>query len=303
MGGILNFYMYINLELYRIFYITAKLGSISKAAKELFTSQPAVSQSIKLLEGKLGGQLFHRTPRGVVLTLEGEVLFKYIEQGYGLMQTAERKFLELKNLNLGQIRIGVCSAVCKYHLMKYIEIYNLNYPNIEIYIQDKSSYEIVKGLESGEIDVGILNMHIETNNSLNVIKRFKIQDCFVVGDKYKGICEKQISLRNLVDTYPIILLEKGGNTRDYIDKYFGSHGLEVVPQIELSNMELMIEFAKRGLGVSCVIKDYIQKELEQKQLYEIFIKEKIPERIIGIAIKKDIPMSTAAQKFIELIED
>ncbi|WP_079496015.1 LysR family transcriptional regulator [Maledivibacter halophilus] len=295
--------MYINLELYRIFYITAKLGSISKAAKELFTSQPAVSQSIKLLEGKLGGQLFHRTPKGVVLTLEGEVLFKYIEQGYGLMQTAERKFLELKNLNLGKIRIAVCSAVCKYHLMKYIEIYNLNYPNIKIYIQDKSSYEIVKGLESGEIDIGILNMHIETNNSLNVIKRFKIQDCFVVGDKYKEICEKQISLRNLVHAYPIILLEKGGNTRDYIDKYFSSHGLEVVPQIELSNMELMIEFAKRGLGVSCVIKDYMQKELDQKQLYEIFIKEKIPERIIGIAIKKDIPMSTAAQRFIELIED
>ena len=125
--------MYINLELYRIFYITAKLGSISKAAKELFTSQPAVSQSIKLLEGKLGGELFHRTPRGVSLTLEGEVLFKYIEQGYGLMMTAERKFSELKNLNSGQVRIAVCSAVCKYYLMKYIEIYNLNYPNIKIY--------------------------------------------------------------------------------------------------------------------------------------------------------------------------
>jgi DNA-binding transcriptional LysR family regulator len=295
--------MYINLELYRIFYITAKLGSISKAAKELFTSQPAVSQSIKLLEGKLGGKLFYRTPKGVSLTLEGEVLFKYIEPGYGLMQTAERKFLELKNLNLGQVRIAVCSAVCKYYLMKNIEAYNLNYPNIKIYIKDKSSYEIAKSLESGEIDIGILNIHVENNNSLNVIKIFKIQDCFVVGNKYKEICEKQISLRNLVDRYPIILLEKGGNTRDYIDNYFSSYGLEIAPQIELSNVELMIEFAKRGLGVSCVIKDYIQKELEQEQLYEVSIKEKIPERIMGIATNKNIPMSTAAQKFIELIED
>jgi len=101
----------------------------------------------------------------------------------------------------------------------------------------------------------------------------------------------------------ISLLEKDGNTRDYIDNYFSSHGLEIVPQIELSNVELMIEFAKRGLGISCVIKDYIQKELEQKQLYEISIKEKIPERIMGIATKKDIPMSTAAQRFIELIGD
>ncbi|MBU5592287.1 LysR family transcriptional regulator [Clostridium sp. MSJ-4] len=295
--------MHINLELYRIFYTTAKLGSISKAAKELFTSQPAVSQSIKLLEGKLGGQLFYRTPRGVSLTLEGEVLFKYIEQGYGLMQTAERKFLELKNLNLGQVRIAVCSAVCKYYLMKYIETYNLNHPKIKIYVKDKSSYDIVKALESGEIDIGILNMNIENLASLNIIKTFKIQDCFVVGEKYKYICEKQMSLKNLVDNYPIILLEKGGNTRDYIDNYVISHGLTVLPQIELSNMELMIEFAKKGLGISCIIRDYVQRELEQKQLYEVSIKEKIPERILGIATKKDIPMSTAAQEFIQLIKD
>lgn len=294
--------MHINLELYRVFYITAKLGSISKAAKELFTSQPAVSQSIKLLEGKLGGELFYRNPKGVSLTLEGEVLFKYIEQGYGLMLTAERKFLELKNLNLGQIRIAVCSAVCKYHLMKYIEEYNLIYPNIKIYIKDKSSYEIAKALDSGNIDIGILNMNVETDNALNIVKEFKIQDCFVVGEKYKEICKKQISLKDLVNGYPIILLEKGGNTRNYIDNYFSAYGVEVMPQMELSNVELMIEFAKKGLGVSCVIKDYIEKELEQKQLYIVPIKEKIPERIMGIAIKKDIPMSTAAKGFVEIIE-
>ncbi|AGK96956.1 LysR family transcriptional regulator [Clostridium pasteurianum] len=295
--------MHINLELYRIFYITAKLGSISKAAKELFTSQPAVSQSIKLLEENLEGQLFHRTSRGVSLTLEGEVLFKYIEQGYGLMQTAERKFLELKNLNLGQVRIAVCSTICKYYLMKYLETYNLAFPNIKIYVKDQSTQKIVQALESGEIDIGILNMNIKNNDSISIIKTFKIQDCFVVGEKYKYICERKITLNKLVDNYPIIMLEKGGNTRNYIDNYFSTYGLKVLPQIELSNMELLIEFAKKGLGVSCVIKNYIQRELEQKQLYEISIKEKIPERIMGIAIKKDIPMSTAAERFIKFIKD
>lgn len=295
--------MHINLELYRIFYITAKLGSISKAAKELFTSQPAVSQSIKLLEGKLGGELFYRNPKGVSLTLEGEVLFKYIEQGYGLMLTAERKFLELKNLNLGQIRIAVCSAVCKYNLMKYIEKYNLNYPNIKIYIKDYSSYEIEKALESGDIDIGILNMTVENYNSLNIIKKFEIQDCFVVGNKYKKICKNEISVKDLANEYPIILLEKGGNTRNYIDNYFSEYGIQIMPQMELSNVELMIEFAKKGLGISCVIKDYVQKELEQEQLYIVPIKEKIPKRIMGIAIKKDMPMSTATKGFIDIIKE
>ncbi len=75
--------------------------------------------------------------------------------------------------------------------MKYIETYNLNYPNIKIYVKDKSSHEIAKALDLGEIDIGILNMNIDTSNSLNVIRTFKIQDCFVVGDKYKEICEKR----------------------------------------------------------------------------------------------------------------
>ncbi|WP_055669046.1 LysR family transcriptional regulator [Desnuesiella massiliensis] len=297
--------MYINLELYRVFYITAKLGSISKAAKELFTSQPAVSQSIKSLELKLGGQLFYRTAKGVSLTIEGEVLFKYIEQGYGLMQTAERKFFELKNLNSGQVRIAVCSAVCKYYLMPYLERYKSTFPNIKIYITDKSTYKIVEALEQGDIDIGILNMSIDEKDkdSLNILKTFKIQDCFVVGEKYKQLCEKQISLKDLTENYPIMLLEKGGNTRDYIDNYFSSYGLAASPEIELSNVELLIEFAKRGLGVSWVISDYIQRELEEKQLYKISIKEKIPERVLGITTKKGIPMSTASEKFIELMTE
>lgn len=294
--------MHINLELYRIFYITAQLGSISKAAKELFTSQPAVSQSIKLLEEKLGGQLFYRTPRGVSLTLEGEVLFKYIEQGYGLMQTAERKFLELKNLTLGQIRIAACSTTCKYYLMKYLEEYSINFPNIKIYIKDQPTYKIVQALEAGEVDIGVLNMNLENTNSLNINKVFKLQDCFVVGEKYKNISKKQISLKKIIDSYPIILPEKGSDRRDSIDKYFSSYGLKVLPQIQLSSMDLLIEFAKKGLGVSCVVEDYIQKELEEKQLYKISIKEKISERVLGIATHKNIPISTATEEFIKIIK-
>ena len=294
--------MDINLELYKIFYITAKLGSISKAAKELFTSQPAVSQSIKLLEKKLEGQLFYRNPRGVSLTSEGEILFKYIEQGYGLMQAAERKFLELKNLSLGQIRIAVSSTACKHYIIKYLEIYTLKYPDIKIYVKDQSSSKTIHELESGEADIGFINMNIN-NDSLNIIKEFKIHDCFVVSERYKDICEKQISLKKLANNYPILLLPKGLYTREYIDNYFSSHELEVSPNMELSTMEMLIEFAKKGLGVSCVIKDYVKRELAEKQLYEVYINEKIPERILKIVVKKDIPMSAAVQKFIELIKD
>lgn len=296
--------MHINLELYRTFYVTTKLGSISKAAKELYTSQPAVSQSIKMLEEKLGGQLFYRTPKGVSLTVEGEVLFKYIEQGYGLIQTAERKFTELKDLSLGELRIAVCNTICKYYLMDFLEEYNRKHPKIKIYVTDKSTSKIIEALESGEVDIGILNLNIKDNKKdlLNIIQTFSIQDCFVVGERFNHICKEEICLSELVNTYPMMLLEKGGNSRKFLDNFFYSHGLIVLPAIELGSMELLIEFSKKGIGVSCVVKNYIKKELSEGILFEVPVKEKIPERILGIATKKGIPISSATEKFIEILK-
>lgn len=294
--------MDINLELYKIFYFTAKLGSMSRAAKELYTSQPAVSQSIKLLEQKLGGPLFYRKAQGVSLTLEGEVLFKFIEQGYGLFQTAERKFLELKNLSSGQLRIAISSTACNFYLIKHLELFTVKFPNIHIYVKDQSTHKTVEELKSGSIDIGIINLN-EKNDSLQIIHKIKIQDCFVVNNKYKEMTKTKVSLTNLVDNYPLILMQQGLNTREYVDHYFRSHGLSVKPQIELSTMEMLIEFAKRGLGVSCVIKEYVQSELDEQQLYEILLNEEIPARFLTVAINKDIPLSTAAQQFIDLISE
>ncbi|MDK8642179.1 LysR family transcriptional regulator [Niallia taxi] len=291
--------MDINFELYKIFYKTAKLGSMSKAAKELFTSQPAISQSIKLLEEKLGGQLFHRTSQGVSLTSEGKEIYKYIEQSYGLIQTAERRFLDLKNLSSGQLRIAVSTTACNIFLLKYLEEFSIAYPQIKIFVNDQSTQKTIEELELGEVDIGIMNLK-ENNEAITIIKEIEIQDCFVANKKYKDICDKEISLNEMI-TYPVILMQKGLNTREFIDEYFLSYGLSILPQIELSTMEMLIEFAKRGLGLSCVIKDYVQKELKEYQLFEVTLKEKIPKRRLSIAINKRIPASTAAQAFIDLI--
>lgn len=294
--------MDINYELYKIFYITAKTGSMSNAAKELFTSQPAVSQSIKLLESKLGGKLFHRVAQGVSLTFEGKLLFQYVEQVYESLQAAERKFLELRNLTTGQLRIAVSTTACSSFFMQYLETYSLTYPNIEIFIKDQSTDMTMRQLESGEIDIGIINFN-GNKDSLSIIGKIEIQDCFVVNERYRELRDKQVSLKTLVENYPINLVQKGLNTRNYIDSFFDSHDLKVSPKAELSTMELLIEFAKKGMGVSCVIKDFVRTELEQQQLFEVPIQEKIPKRFLSIAVKKDFPLSSAAQKFIELIKE
>lgn len=300
-GGILKYYMLINLELYRIFYTTAKLGSISKAAKELYTSQPALSQAIKQLEQKLGGELFYRNARGVSLTLEGEVLYRYIEQGYSLIQAGEHKFSELKQMTSGQLRLAVCSAVCKYDLLQYVSQYNLNYPDVYIYIKDEPSYEIARLLDMGKIDIGIINPHNLDSGKFDTIKTLEMHDCFVVGEKYKALYDDSISIHMLSQNYPFIMLQKGGSTRAYIDEYFLSHGINLAPQIELSNLDLIIEFTIKGLGVACVIEEHVQKELKNNSLFKLNIQEKLPPRSLRVIVKKDMPLSTAASKFIDLM--
>ena len=97
--------MNIDFELYRIFYTVANNKNITKAAKELNISQPAISKSIKKLEEQLGGQLFVRTKKGVTLTEEGKEFYKYIKTAIEYIYNAENKFTELTNLEIGTIRI------------------------------------------------------------------------------------------------------------------------------------------------------------------------------------------------------
>ncbi|HHW48009.1 MAG TPA: LysR family transcriptional regulator [Clostridiaceae bacterium] len=293
--------MHINLELYRVFYYVATAGSISGAAKELFISQPAVSQSIKQLEEKLGGKLFFRTSKGIKLTTEGEVLYKYIDQAYNIIRTAENKFIEMQNLTEGEIKIGAGDTLCRYYLIPYLELFHKEYPGIKIHVTNRTTPETIDLLKSGKVDLGIINLPADVDESVTVEETISIQDCFVAGRNYRYLSEKPISLSELV-TYPVMVLEKGTSTRKHIDNFAKEHGIEISPEIELGSIDLLIQFAKIGLGISCVVRNFVDEEIREGDLYEIKLIEPIPERKVGIATLKDFPLSAAAGKFIEILK-
>lgn len=292
--------MFINLELYRVFYFAAKLKSISKAAEELYITQPAVSQSIKQLEDKLGGQLFFRTTKGIKLTDEGAVLYKYIEQAYSFILTAESKFSEMQNLMSGEIKIGASDTLCKYYLLTYLEKFNIAYPHINIQVTNRTTQETINLLKSGKVDLGFINLPIEKDTHLIIKETLSLQDCFVVGEKYKFLAKEKISINELIK-YPILMLEKGSNTRRYIDSYAENLGIKILPAIELGSLDLLAQFASIGLGAACVTKNFIKEDMKKLNLYEIKLKETIPQRKIGIITLKEVPQTASAKKFIEML--
>ncbi len=289
--------MNIDYELYRIFYIVAKNGNITRASKELLISEPAVSKSIKNLEGYLGAPLFTRTKKGVNLTTEGITLYEYISKGIEYFKSGEAKFNELINLESGTIRIGINTTLTKEFLMPYLETFHKLYPNINIEIRTNLTSELKSMLKDGLIDMHILNLtNKETKNDFNIIKCKTITDCFVSN---KPIKEK-ISIKEL-NNYPLILQDKNSNTRKFLDDFTNKYEITLKPKIEIGSYYLVSEFSRIGLGIGYVTKNYIKNNLDNKELFIVPIKEKIPSREIGILLNKNTTPNFSTKELIKII--
>ena len=295
--------MNIDYELYRVFYEVANSGNITHASQKLNISQPGISKAIKNLESQLGGELFVRTQKGVVLTEEGRVFYNHIKTAIDNINNAENEFSNLINLNTGSIRIGVSTTITEKYLLPYLKKFHELYPNITIHMYTDISNELLDKLKNGSIDLAIVHViDKDYGYDIEINKIKKIHSCFVVNESYKELIENPISIKELIN-YPIILQIKGSNSRDYIEKIEVENGIIFNNNIESSSYTLISEFAKMGLGVGICTKEYIENDLNNKTLFEIKLKEKLPERFIAIATLKNQMTSFSTKKLIEIIKE
>lgn len=292
--------MIAKLDLYKVFCQVAKSKSFSKASKELYMTQPAVSQAVMQLERELDIRLFNRTPKGVTLTNEGKLLFEYVNSAINLISSGEEKILESKDLTVGELKIGVGDTISKYFLLSYLEVFHNKYPNLKFKIINGTTSELCDLIKIGEIDIAICNLPIN-DSSLEVKPCGKVKDIFVCGEKYKNLTNKKIPLEEMVK-YPLIFLEPSSNSRKYVEKFMLSKGIKISPEFELGSFDLLLEFAKINLGIACVVKEFSKEYLEKGLLYEVKILEEIPSRSIGVCYLKKVPLSLASTKFVEILE-
>ncbi|QMV40513.1 LysR family transcriptional regulator [Cohnella cholangitidis] len=291
--------MNINTEWYRAFYWTAVKGSLSRAAEKLHITQPAVSHTLKQLESQLGGQLFFRTPKGVVLTKEGEVLFSHVKQAFQLMEIGEKKIAEMHNLDSGEIHIGASDTLCKHFLLPYLEQYHQAYPNVRIHVTNRTTPETLALLKNGLIDFGIVNLPA-ADGRVNFRESQALHECLIGGKAYAALAEQPFHLEEL-SRYPLLMLESGGNTRRFLDGYSSSHGVTLKPEFELGSIDLIIQFVRSGFGLAFVAREYAQNELDAGTLVEIPLIPAVPERHVGIATLSGTPLSSASRRLLELL--
>ena len=288
-----------NLSLYKVFYTVANAGNISKAATELFISQPAISKSIRKLEQSLDVTLFSRNSRGVQLTEEGEVLYDYVQRAFYALQTGEAQLKKINDLGIGHLHIGVSTTLCKYMLLPYLKEFVAAHPHIRITIDCQSTNHTLHLLKENKIDLGLIGRP-ERLHHIHFDSLGEIEDIFVSTQSYLDNLSLRTSRKDdLFKSATLMLLDKENMTRQYIDDYLSLYHIETNNTLEVSTMDLLIEFAKTGLGVACVIRQFVENELKDGTLVNIPLEAPLHKREIGFAYLENIQQTSAVKEFIQ----
>lgn len=293
--------MDINYESYKVFYYVATTLSFSEASKQLYISQSAVSQSIKALEKKLGQLLFVRSTKNVQLTPAGQILLKHIEPAIHMIRRGENQILDSESLGLGQLHIGATDTICRYFLVPYLKQFHQKFPHVPIKVTNASSLSCVDLLEQGKVDLIVTN---EPNSKLSPSHVRKtvcaFRDVFIANPAFFDLTGKDISFQEL-NRYPILMLSRKSTTSEFLRSLFLHHQLELVPEIELTSNDLLIDLAKIGLGIAFV-PDYCLQP-EEKDLFMLRTKEQIPQRHLAVSVNAGLPVSASAEEFLKLLPE
>lgn len=292
-----------NLSSYRIFYTVANTGNISRAAKELYISQPAISKSIQKLEESVGCRLFSRSSRGVVLTAEGKLLYDHVSTAFETLTLGEEKLKRSIELGIGHLKIGVSSTLCKYMLLPYLKEFIRNNPHISISIHCQSTNETLKLLENDKIDIGLIGKPDDMKNmQFDFLE--EIEDIFVATKDYiRNLRARGVHKDQILSSATLMLLDKNNMTRQYIDDYLQKNHIVVKDSIDISDMDLLIDFARIGVGVACVIKSFVKEDLAAGTLIEIPLGIPIHKREVGFAYRTGINPSKSLAEFIQFYQN
>ena len=293
--------MSVKLELYRVFKEVAEAGNITAAAQTLFISQSAVSQSIKQLEAELQTRLFARNSRGVTLTADGRMLYEYVRSAMGLLETGEEKLSQSRDLQMGHLTIGASDTVTSQFLLPYLDRFHRQYPAIHIQIISGRSHKVLGLLQSGKVDIAFASTPQE-GASLETFPCLATHSIFVAWAEYPCDFDHVYTLEEIA-RFPLILLERKASSRLYLEKYFLQNGLHLHPEIELGARSLLVDLAAIGFGVAGVTEEFVRRELESGRLRKLRTSFDIPSRSVDLCVLRDVPLTSAAQRFSDFIRE
>ena len=293
-----------NFEYYKIFYYVAKYENLTKAATALKTSQPAVTRTIHKLEGELGCRLFTRSKIGMKLTPEGRTFYGYVAAGCAQFFKGENDLSNLISLENGTIYISATETALHCYLFQAMEEFNSLYPNVRFKILNNSTTESVNAVKEGKVDLAFVSANLQVAKPLRMKILRKYRDILIAGMRFEELKagKEELSLKELV-SYPWISLTAETITRRFLNEYFEKNGLTFAPDMELATTDMILPAVRHNLGLGFIPAEFADAELESGQVFEIKVKEKLPERNIILIYDAEYPQSIAAKEFQKFLKD
>src|SRR5690625_4580554 len=287
-------------EWYRVFLHAAETGNLTHAAQRLHMTQPSVSYAIKQLEKTLGVKLFDRLSRGVRLTQEGEAMYEHVRQAFEQLDSAERMIKKLQQFSEGHLRIGANGAIIKDFLLPSLDAFHVRYPDIQIQLSQERTSRILERLRHGALDIGYVYVPI-ADDEIEVISTVASPYCVVVGRSYEDWAHREsLSTKQLLEI-PLLMLSPGSTTSSFIKDWFQSQGLEADADFELSSLDMLAEFTERGYGAAILPRAFVASRVDSGKLLELPLDVPLPDRSVGVAVRKETVLSLAAKAFLDML--
>jgi DNA-binding transcriptional LysR family regulator len=292
--------LYASLNSLLVFHEVTKHRSFSKAAEELFISQPAVTKHIKELERKVGMGLIQRRRGGFALTEAGKILFKYTHKISSHLMDIENLLEDLKKDHQGILKIGTTESYSKGLMPKLLSGFQASCPFMKIALDVGNSEEIEKSLLVYKNDLVLIAVTKKTSR-FESIPFLKEELVLIVSPNHPLVKRKTVSLKGL-GRYPLIIRAKGSTTRRIILQAFKEVGIHPSLLIEAGSSEFIKQWVSEGKGVSIIVKRTVEDEEKRGIIKTIPLLEKLYLQVAFLYLKEE-KSNPAIKTFVNFIEN
>lgn len=285
-----------NYDYYRVFLSVGKHHSFTRAAEELYTSQPAVTRTIKNLETELGVKLFVRSKKGVEFTLEGERLYEGASAAFALLNKTEEELSASLSLQAGSVALGATITALDEFLFDFLESFRKDYPGIKIRISTHSSDQTIAKLRQGKIDIAFVTTPYRYSEDLIAFTISSFENIVIAGHGYPELRKGKHDIASL-SKYPLVYLSSAMQLREYCDDIFRAHGVSVTPSIELDSASTIAPMVAKNFGIGIVPKSLVRDALEKDEVFEVQTIEPLPSREVVMLKSASYPETAPAKAF------
>lgn len=285
----------------KIFYEAATKLSMTEAANILFMTQPAVSQTIKELENEYGIKFFDRIGKKLYLTNDGETFLKYVRRILNLYDECEKELKNSKNLKSGQLKIGASTTIGIYILTDIIGKYTKLNKGIDVSIIIENTKNISNLILENKIDFAFVEGPVHSDEIM--VKDFCDDELVIIASPEHPLADKKEIHINEIQKEKIIMREQGSGTREVFEKVLIASNIAPKFSLELGSTEAIKKAVEAGLGISCISKRAIQREVEYKKLAIVKIKDIKIIRKLNLIYHKDKNFSNLYDSFIAYCRD